>query len=591
MSVLQDSLDYAKANGLPVASAYETLKSIPGGETLFDWKYQANNWEDGDPLAAQLVSELQSKGKKQFLLDNAKEIAYFGASGPYIQDFNNFVQSLNTIGLTPTEAQQISTKVQSGVADNANSQQRIAAFNANFNPGGGFGNLIGDVAGAVNQVAANPVVQIGIAYYMPGLVQSFAPSLGAFGITSAAAQTAVANAIASTAVQVAQGVPFDQAFQNAVTNAVVSSGSPAIAKDINKVIENPAVTDAIVSAGSSAAKTALNGGSQSDIERNLVGGLLGSATASSTGSTVAGSAVGGGVTGGVLGALSGAASAYAAEELAKEKEAAEKEAAEKKALIEKKGKDFIVAAGDGFNLGQGGNQADKYGMTPTQKQGIVDYLNYGVSVTNSGVEIDNEGNYLVSDNAGGRQLKFSSDGTFLGSSILISLGDGKTSNVVSDFLNSAIIKQIPETDKFGTFAGTTPSGTGGVTDTSGTTTGTDTSGTTGTDTSGTTETASTALSDDVINKIPELGALIGLGTPDTEPAPYSTLIGAASGGNTTSSVFRFASANACSLVSLALTSARLSRSAASAMRFASCAFLLISPTTLSMSELTRSSSC
>jgi len=166
------------------------------------------------------------------------------------------------------------------------------------------------------------LTQIALAYYMPGLVAQFAPSLGALGITGAA-QTVVANAIATTAVQFAQGVPFYVAFQNAVTNAVVSTGSPAIAKDINKIIENPAVSNAIVSAGASAAKTAASGGSKDDIERNLVAGLVGSGTASATGSNIAGSAAAGGITGGVTGALTGAATAYAAElaaeNLAKEK--------------------------------------------------------------------------------------------------------------------------------------------------------------------------------------------------------------------------------------------------------------------------------
>jgi len=163
------------------------------------------------------------------------------------------------------------------------------------------------------EVLTSPAFAIAMAIYMPTLVAQFGPSLATLGITSAAAQTAVANAILSTSIQVAQGVPFDKAFQSAVTNAVVSSGSPAIAKDINKIIENPAVTNAIVSAGASAAKTALNGGSQSDIQRNLIAGLVGSGTATATGSNIAGSAAAGGVTGGVTGALTGAASAYGAQ--------------------------------------------------------------------------------------------------------------------------------------------------------------------------------------------------------------------------------------------------------------------------------------
>jgi hypothetical protein len=173
------------------------------------------------------------------------------------------------------------------------------------------------------EVLPNPIFQIAMAYYMPGIASSLAPSLATLGV-SATYQTVVANAIVSITAQVAQGVPLEKAIETATINAIVSSGSPKVATELNNVIKSPAITDAIVSAGSSAAKTALNGGSKEDIERNLVGGLLGSATASSTGSTIAGSAVGGGVTGGVLGALTGAASAYSAEELAKEKAAADK---------------------------------------------------------------------------------------------------------------------------------------------------------------------------------------------------------------------------------------------------------------------------
>lgn len=187
-------------------------------------------------------------------------------------------------------------------------------------------NLPGSVENTVKQVAANPITQVALAVYMPGLIAEFAPSLGALGITGAA-QTAVANAIASTAVQVAQGVPLDKALQSAVTNAAVSSGSTAIAKQINTVISNPAVTNAIVSAGSSAAKTALTGGSKSDIERNLVAGLVGSGTATVTGSNIVGSAAAGSVTGGVKGALIGAASAYGEQKTAEEKAAKDKAAA------------------------------------------------------------------------------------------------------------------------------------------------------------------------------------------------------------------------------------------------------------------------
>ena len=316
-SILEMNYQYAKENNLPVAADYEKLLATPGGAILYDYQYNINNWEDlAEGLASQLVSELDSKGTKNFIVDNARDITYAGQHASVANDFNNVVQTLNTLPLTQAEANKVNAAVQQGAEDLNFS---IANQSVLRQPGGGWGSLAGDVGRVTTQLAANPVVQIGIAYYMPGVVESFAPSLSAIGITSSAAQTAVANAIASTAVQVASGVPLENALQNSVTNAVVSSGSVAIAKDINAVISNPGVTDAIVSAGSSAAKTALNGGSESDITRNLIGGLVGSGVATATGSNVAGSTAGGAVAGGVTGALQGAASAYGSQAAADER--------------------------------------------------------------------------------------------------------------------------------------------------------------------------------------------------------------------------------------------------------------------------------
>jgi hypothetical protein len=298
----------------------------------------------------------------------------------------------------------------------------------------GVSNELAKVEDVVKEeILPSPIFQIAMAYYMPGLVAQFGPSLGALGITSAAAQTAVANAIASTAIQVAQGVPFDKAFQNAVTNAVVSSGSPAIAQDINRVIQNPAVTNAIVSAGASAAKTALNGGSQSDIERNLVAGLVGSGTATATGSNIAGSAAAGGVTGGVTGALTGAASAYGAQV---EAERLAKENAAKKASGTSADPGIKVAGGDDSTalnmasisakpemLGKSGETASALtsrvdegvtiyertitGKTPDGKEYsyIVTYdpsapSDKQISYTSSGVVKDAEGNVIPSGGGG-----------------------------------------------------------------------------------------------------------------------------------------------------------------------------------------------
>jgi hypothetical protein len=181
-------------------------------------------------------------------------------------------------------------------------------FDLDQQSNGSFGSFVREFA-----TDLGPILSSVLAYYMPGITGALAPSLTSVGITNSFAQSVVSSALANAVVSVAQGAPLDVALQNAVTNAVVTSGSPAIARDINSVISNPAVTNAIVSAGSSAAITALNGGSESDITRNIIGGLVGSGTASATDNRVIGSVVGGAITGGVAGAITGGVGAYGAE--------------------------------------------------------------------------------------------------------------------------------------------------------------------------------------------------------------------------------------------------------------------------------------
>jgi hypothetical protein len=196
-----------------------------------------------------------------------------------------------------------------------NAQGQVIDFGVsdlNEQDSGSFGSIVREVA-----TELGPILSSILAYYMPGITGALAPSLTSVGITNSFAQSVVSSALANAVVSVAQGTPIDVALQNAVTNAVVTSGSPAIARDINAVISNPAVTNAIVSAGSSAAITALNGGSEADITRNIIGGLVGSGTASATDNRVIGSFVGGAITGGVAGAITGGISTYAAEEEAR----------------------------------------------------------------------------------------------------------------------------------------------------------------------------------------------------------------------------------------------------------------------------------
>lgn len=274
MSILQMNLDYAKENNLPIAASYEKLLSIPGGATLFDTQYNLNNWEDlAEPLAQQLVTELESKGKKQFLIDNAKIISWGGASGPLQSDFNSFVQSLNTIGLNPTEAQQIYNNVQTGIAENINSQQSAAAFNANFNPGGGFGNM-------VRNVTSNPLFPVVSAIVLPAVGGEIASTLG----TSAATGTALASA----GVQAAQGRPLEDITKGAAIGATAGTVGSNVAQSTGSAAAGQIAGQATggLLSGADAGKVASNIGTSL-----LSGGITGAVT-EATGSPITGGLVG-----------------------------------------------------------------------------------------------------------------------------------------------------------------------------------------------------------------------------------------------------------------------------------------------------------
>jgi len=165
---------------------------------------------------------------------------------------------------------------------------------------------------------------IALTFMLPQLGNSLGASLLSSGVlaagTTAATATAIGTAMASIAVQTAQGVPLEDAIKNAGVNLIVQTGATSAATQLNDVIKNPAVTDALVNAGASAIRTAAAGGSTEDIQKNVLGAIAGSATTSATGDNIAGSTVSGAVTGGVAGALSGAASALGQEEATKPKD-------------------------------------------------------------------------------------------------------------------------------------------------------------------------------------------------------------------------------------------------------------------------------
>jgi len=174
-------------------------------------------------------------------------------------------------------------------------------------------NLPGSVENTVKQVAANPIAQVALTYYMPTIASSLSAYLPA--AIPEVYRATVAGALASTALQTAQGVPFEDALKNATVNAVTSTGAPVAAIYVEDLVKNQKVADVLTSIGASAAKTAAMGGTKDDIEKNMVAALTGSgltsalqtADVSRDVSRVAGSAAGGAVVGGTTGAISGAA--------------------------------------------------------------------------------------------------------------------------------------------------------------------------------------------------------------------------------------------------------------------------------------------
>jgi hypothetical protein len=197
--------------------------------------------------------------------------------------------------------------------------------------------------GFLSDILSSPIMPILLAAVLPGVGAAIGSALAEAGIVTTAAEAAAAataagataaevtaaaaaatstatqigTAIASVSVQVAQGVPIQDAVMNAAISTVVQTGSTDVAKQIVAAGTDPAVANAITSVGGSIAKTAASGGSETDILKNAVGALAGSGVTTLTAdelgtaaSRAVGAAVGtaaaGGDTSKVLGAAAGA---------------------------------------------------------------------------------------------------------------------------------------------------------------------------------------------------------------------------------------------------------------------------------------------
>jgi hypothetical protein len=147
---------------------------------------------------------------------------------------------------------------------------------------GGLAGAIEDLAGEAKNFLSTPAGQIAMAYFLPtaggfvseqlGLTEALKDTALAQNIGVQRVANAVGSAIASTALQTAQGVDLATAVQNAGVNATAATGSPYAANYVAEVFKNmPAgAVNALTSAGVSAGATLAKGGNAEDAFKNAI---------------------------------------------------------------------------------------------------------------------------------------------------------------------------------------------------------------------------------------------------------------------------------------------------------------------------------
>jgi len=170
-----------------------------------------------------------------------------------------------------------------------------------------------------------PLIGAALSFALPGIGSVIGDMLIEANLLPLALEgyaTDIGIGLASTAAQVAQGVPLDKAVTNSMVNGIVNVGSVEYAKDLAKIVGNNKVSDMLMSAAASAVKTAAVGGSEQDIVNNMTAGLAGSASSiafqdafdvSKTTGRIIGQAVAGQMLNGDIGAVQGALSELGAQ--------------------------------------------------------------------------------------------------------------------------------------------------------------------------------------------------------------------------------------------------------------------------------------
>jgi hypothetical protein len=250
--------------------AYKTVANFPGGAAVATANLV---YDEGVPSYAQdykdivqIANDIKSN-PKEFVLKNSGSI--FSILYSSNVDPTPFIQTAQNYGLNPQEQSQLKSASDAGLQyANWGNQQKQDFQNRR-------GNLFGSnsLVGTLAPIAA--------AVALPGVGEMLVPSLISAGIPAAVAPT-VGAALASTAVQVAQGVPLETALNNAAISSVVQTGSTDVAKEIVKAGANPTFANAVTSVGGSVVSTAARGGTADDITRNAIGALVGSGVATAS---------------------------------------------------------------------------------------------------------------------------------------------------------------------------------------------------------------------------------------------------------------------------------------------------------------------
>ena len=165
---------------------------------------------------------------------------------------------------------------------------------------GGAADIVKSATQQLSEFAATPAGQIALAVALPGMGTAIAEQMSLESVMAPAYAKAVGTALASVAVQTAQGANFDTALKNAAVTATVATGSPDVAKYIVNAGSTPGMADALTSAGSSAGATLLKGGSVDAAFKNAIAGAGASVISAETGDRVAGQVGGTLLAGGTL---------------------------------------------------------------------------------------------------------------------------------------------------------------------------------------------------------------------------------------------------------------------------------------------------